>query len=219
MGGSVSFSGGPATSLDRRARVGLGYLAELRSVFMGMTVVENLRVADAAPSAAYEFFAHLERLAHRRTGLLSGGEQQMLALAAVLPRNPALLLADEISLGLAPLVVERLLTAVRAAADNSAGVLLVEQYVSSALRYADYVYVLRRGQVVLGGQRQTLRTDWATSKLPTSRQRPGHRGGQAAGKPLRRCRGSPLKAHDRRAASQEPRPHHTLVKRTASDGF
>jgi branched-chain amino acid transport system ATP-binding protein len=149
--GSVSFGDGQAKSLHRRARAGLGYLAEERSVFMSMSVKENLRVAGVAPSAAYQFFPELEPLANRRTGLLSGGEQQMLALAAVLARKPALLLADELSLGLAPLVVERLLTAVRAAADSGAGVLLVEQHVSSALRYADYVYVLRHGQVVLEG--------------------------------------------------------------------
>jgi branched-chain amino acid transport system ATP-binding protein len=115
-------------------------------------------VAGVSPADAYQFFPELEPLAHRRTGLLSGGEQQMLALGAVLARKPSLLLADELSLGLAPMVVERLLTAVRAAADNGAGVLLVEQHVSSALRYADYVYVLRRGQVVLEGAAADIRT-------------------------------------------------------------
>ena len=83
-----------------------------------------------------------------RGGLLSGGEQRMLALACALGRNPTLLLADELSLGLAPLVVTRLLEAVRqAAAVQGMGVLLVEQQVRKVLRYADRAYVMRRGRI------------------------------------------------------------------------
>jgi branched-chain amino acid transport system ATP-binding protein len=88
----------------------------------------------------------------RRGGLLSGGEQQMLTLARALSREPVLLLADELSLGLAPLVVARLLKAVRAAADDhGVGVLLVEQHVKQALRVADRVLVMRGGRIVLSG--------------------------------------------------------------------
>jgi branched-chain amino acid transport system ATP-binding protein len=83
--------------------------------------------------------------------LCSGGEQQILSLARALARDPKVLLADELSLGLAPLVVRRLLEAVRAAADRGVGVLLVEQHARDALDLADRVYVLRRGRVEVQG--------------------------------------------------------------------
>jgi ABC-type branched-subunit amino acid transport system ATPase component len=159
LGGSAGvMSTANDTALHRRVRRGLAYLAEERSIFMTMSVEENLRVAGVDALAAYEFFPELKRLARRRVGLLSGGEQQMLALGAVLARKPVLLLADELSLGLAPLIVDRLLKAVRAAADESGtGVLLVEQHVTKVLQYADYVYVLRRGRIVMEGTAQEMR--------------------------------------------------------------
>jgi branched-chain amino acid transport system ATP-binding protein len=144
--------------LFRRARSGLAYVGEERSVFMTMTVAENLRVARSDTAIAYSLFPELKPLSGRRTGLLSGGEQQMLALARVLGRQPSLLLADELSLGLAPLVIDRLLTAVREAADKEGlGVLLVEQHVEKALHYADYVYVLRRGEIIIEGTAASIR--------------------------------------------------------------
>jgi branched-chain amino acid transport system ATP-binding protein len=88
----------------------------------------------------------------RTAGLLSGGEQQMLTLARALGRSPQILLADELSLGLAPLVVDRMLKAVRRAADErNVGVLLVEQHVKRALEIADRVHVMQRGRIVLSG--------------------------------------------------------------------
>jgi energy-coupling factor transporter ATP-binding protein EcfA2 len=86
---------------------------------------------------------------HRRVGHLSGGQQQMLALARALGRRPEVLLADELSLGLAPVIVNRLLAEVRAAADRGLGVLLVEQHLQKALEIADRVYVLGQGQIAL----------------------------------------------------------------------
>jgi branched-chain amino acid transport system ATP-binding protein len=144
--------------LFRRARSGLAYVGEDRTVFMSLTVAENLRVARADTDWAYTLFPELSGLARRRTGLLSGGEQQMLALARVLGRQPTLLLADELSLGLAPMVVDRLLAAIRTVADERGlGVLLVEQHAEKALNYADYVYVLRRGEVIIEGTAADIR--------------------------------------------------------------
>jgi branched-chain amino acid transport system ATP-binding protein len=157
--GEVFYDGVSGHSpLFRRARRGLAYVGEDRTVFMSLTVAENLRVARADTGHAYTLFPDLRKLAGRRCGLLSGGEQQMLALARVLSRRPSLLLADELSLGLAPLIVDRLLAAIRTAADEQGlGVLLVEQHAEKALNYADYVYVLRRGQVIIEGTATDIR--------------------------------------------------------------
>lgn len=140
----------------QRARRGLAFVTEERSVFMEMTVAENLLVGRCDVDAATAIFPELKRLMKRRAGLLSGGEQQMLTLARALARAPQILLVDELSLGLAPQVVTRLLAAVREAADSGLAVLLVEQHVQQAMRIADYVYVLDRGRVVLHGQREDV---------------------------------------------------------------
>ena len=157
--GHVLWNGQPDSSpLWRRARKGLAYVGEDRTVFMGLTLAENLRVAGADMDMAYDLFPDLRPLARRRTALLSGGEQQMLALARVLARRPSLLLADELSLGLAPMIVDRLLRALRTAADeHGMGVLVVEQHVEKALSWADYAYVLRRGKIVMQGTAANIR--------------------------------------------------------------
>jgi branched-chain amino acid transport system ATP-binding protein len=153
LSGTVDFLGEPTTApLHRRARGGLGFVTEERSVFADLSAIENLRVGDADIAEALELFPELEPLLKRRGGLLSGGEQQMLTLARALARHPRVLLADELSLGLAPLVVERLLAAVRKAADErGVGVVLVEQHVKQALKVADRVLVMRSGEIVLRG--------------------------------------------------------------------
>jgi len=153
MEGEVRFLGRATRSpMHQRCRNGLGYVSEERSVIMGMSVHENLKLARVSPAVACEYFPALERIMARRAGLCSGGEQQMLSLARALGRQPRLLLADELSLGLAPMIVDHLLKVVRTAADERGiGVVLVEQHVRQALRIADRVYVMERGRIVLTG--------------------------------------------------------------------
>jgi len=158
MNGDVHFLGQRTRApMHARCRNGLGYLTEERSVIMEMSVADNLKLAGVAPPVAFEFFPALERIMGRRAGLCSGGEQQMLSLARALGRHPKVLLADELSLGLAPIVVGNLLNAVRDAADQrGVGVLVVEQHVRQALAIADRVYLMERGRVVLSGTSDEL---------------------------------------------------------------
>jgi ABC-type branched-subunit amino acid transport system ATPase component/branched-subunit amino acid ABC-type transport system permease component len=152
LSGKVTWRGSDGRSpLHKRATEGLRYITEERSVFMSMTVEQNLALGRGEPERCYELFPELSELRNRRAGLLSGGEQQMLTLGRALAGGADFLLADELSLGLAPLVSERLLRAVREAADDGLGVVLVEQHVRQALAVADRVYVFQRGRVVLSG--------------------------------------------------------------------
>jgi branched-chain amino acid transport system ATP-binding protein len=143
--------------LHARVRRGLGFVPEERAVFTSLSAGANLRLRPGATKGAIELFPELAPLLRRRAGLLSGGEQQMLTLGRALAGDPRLLLVDELSLGLAPLVVQRLLLAVRAAADRGVGVLLVEQHAGEALSVSDRVVVLRRGRVALEGTAAELR--------------------------------------------------------------
>jgi branched-chain amino acid transport system ATP-binding protein len=150
--GATFFNGERTVApLFRRARSGLGMVSEDRPVLMTLTVLQNLKVSQCSVTLALELFPDLEQHLGRRVGLLSGGQQRMVALARILSRTPSVLLADELSLGLAPLIVDRLLGEVRAAADRGVGVVLVEQHVRKALTVADRVVVLRRGRIALSG--------------------------------------------------------------------
>jgi ABC-type branched-subunit amino acid transport system ATPase component len=158
LGGEVRFLGAATRDpLHVRARKGLAVVTQERAVLMDLTTAENLRVSRCDIGRAVELFPELEAHLQRRVGLLSGGQQQMLALARCLARSPQVLLVDELSLGLAPKVVDRLLAVVRAAADGGTGVLLVEQHIHKALRVADRVVVMRRGAVELEGTAADLR--------------------------------------------------------------
>ena len=146
--GVVDFLGRPDhSSLQGRARRGLGLMTDDRSVFFGLTVRDNLRLARGSEDPL-KLFPELGRLLDRPAGLISGGEQQMLGLATVLIRQPKVLLIDELSLGLAPVIVKRLLEAVRVAADQGTAVLLVEQSVRLTVGIADRAYILLNGRIV-----------------------------------------------------------------------
>jgi branched-chain amino acid transport system ATP-binding protein len=160
VSGTVVFDGDARRRrLHQRARQGLGFLTEERCVFMQLNGWQNLKLGRGTPDAALGFFPELEEHLDKKVGLMSGGQQQMLALGRVLASEPRVLLADELSLGLAPMVVERLLAAVRAAADSGVAVILVEQHVRQALAVADRVQVLRRGRIVMSGDADDLRGD------------------------------------------------------------
>lgn len=158
-GGQVSMLGSDQRrELHHQARLGLGFVPEGRSIVRSLTVAENLRLGRCDEVVALEVCPPLRALLQRPARLLSGGEQQMLALAVAIARAPDLLVIDELSFGLSPMLAERLLQAVRGAADRGAGVLLVEQDTARALRWSDRAVVLRRGEVVLTGGAEALAT-------------------------------------------------------------
>jgi branched-chain amino acid transport system ATP-binding protein len=166
MKGSVQVLGEDVSRIapNRIARRGVSHVAEGRTVFFGLTVAEHFRLGgrgERMDSAhAYEYFPALRKLQDRRVGLLSGGEQQMLALAVGLARRPKLLLVDELSLGLAPVVVKAMLPVLRRyATETGASVLLVEQHVELALETADTAVALSHGDVVFKGATAELRHD------------------------------------------------------------
>lgn len=165
--GFIEVLGGPPTarSPHKVARRGVGHVTEDRSLFFDLTARQNLRLGvrgrrrqRLAQERVLGLFPELEPLLDRKAGLLSGGQQQMLALARALVAEPRLLLVDEMSLGLAPIIVQRLLPMVRSIADDTgAGVVLVEQHLSMALEVADTACILVHGEVAARGPAADLR--------------------------------------------------------------
>jgi branched-chain amino acid transport system ATP-binding protein len=155
MAGHVNWCGKQTElPLHRLFRAGLAYVPEDRSVTPGLSVKDNLLLGPGGVDGALSYFPELKLLLPRPAGLLSGGEQKMLVLARALACKPKAILADEISLGLAPLIVERLLAALREAAiADGFSVLLVEQQVRRAMAVADRWYLLSGGRIRAKGDR------------------------------------------------------------------
>ena len=153
-GGTVVWEGRPASkSVHATFRSGLAFVPEQRSVISSLSTRDNLRLGKGGVDGALKYFPELADHLDRPAGLLSGGQQQILTLARVLAARPRGLLVDELSLGLAPAVVDRLLSALRAAADTEGlAVLLVEQQMRRALNVADRWYLLGHGRLVTQGR-------------------------------------------------------------------
>jgi branched-chain amino acid transport system ATP-binding protein len=169
--GSVRFNGQDITRLDshRICNLGIGQVAEGRQVFPTLTVLENLEVGAMLPRARPkakqtldEVFAMFPKLGERRAqvaGTLSGGEQQMLAIGRCLMGAPELIMFDEPSLGLAPLVVQEVLHTIRVLNKRGITILLVEQNVAVSLRISQRAYVLENGRMVMSGSGEELLHD------------------------------------------------------------
>ncbi|HEV7865682.1 MAG TPA: ABC transporter ATP-binding protein [Acidimicrobiia bacterium] len=159
-GGSVWFGDERIDRLSThdRARRGLCLIPEGRAIFRQLTVRQNLAMqvggkdVDGAVDRAVTTFPVLGERLGQVAGTLSGGQQQMLAVARALVTDPALVLADELSVGLAPVVVDEIFEAVAALRSAGRSLLIVEQYVDRALAIADYVYIMQKGRVVFVGE-------------------------------------------------------------------
>jgi branched-chain amino acid transport system ATP-binding protein len=166
MSGTITACGGPVKGGRSHvaARRGVAFVPDDRSLFFNLSARQNLRLATTRANAesslrqALDYFPALEPILDRRAGLLSGGEQQMLALGRALAMQPKVLMVDEMSLGLAPIIVQKLMPTIRRiASELGTAVLLVEQHVDLALKAADRAYVLDRGRISLTGSAAELR--------------------------------------------------------------
>ncbi len=174
-GGKVTLGGKDITGADSHmiARAGLAHSPEGRRVFASMTVTDNLllgafpRFTRARPKGdikhdlekALELFPRLKERQHQLAGTLSGGEQQMLAMARAVMLNPEVILLDEPSMGLAPILVEEVFRIIQRLKSEGVTMLLVEQFAAAALNVADYGYVLENGAISVHGPAESLKTD------------------------------------------------------------
>jgi branched-chain amino acid transport system ATP-binding protein len=153
ISGEVAWNGAVSPApLHVWARRGIAFIPEERSVCSGMSGTDNLRVAGVSVADALRVFPELEPVLAKRAGLLSGGQQQMLTLARAIARKPRLIVVDELSQGLAPIIADRLVTSLRAYADGGGAVLVVEQNLRRALTVSDRFYVLTPGGLVMAGK-------------------------------------------------------------------
>ena len=173
--GTVTLGGKDVTGLDshRIARAGLAHSPEGRRVFASMSVTDNLllgafpRFTRARPKGdikgdldkAMELFPRLKERRDQLAGTLSGGEQQMLAMARAVMLNPEVILLDEPSMGLAPILVEEVFRIITRLKAEGVTMLLVEQFAAAALNVADYGYVLENGSISVHGPAESLKTD------------------------------------------------------------
>jgi branched-chain amino acid transport system ATP-binding protein len=174
-GGSVTLAGRDITGMDshRIARAGLAHSPEGRRVFATMSVLDNLllgafpRFTGARPKGqvqqdlerALELFPRLKERRQQLAGTLSGGEQQMLAMARAVMLNPDVVLLDEPSMGLAPILVDEVFRIIARLKSEGVTMLLVEQFAQAALNVADYGYVLENGSIAVHGPAESLRND------------------------------------------------------------
>ncbi len=165
--GSITFHGEAllGRTPDERARRGIGYVPQGRDIFPDLTVQENLRIGliargqthSAVPAAMFQLFPVLQTMLTRKGGLLSGGQQQQLAIARALVTEPTLLLLDEPTEGIQPSIILEIEAVLqRLKQEGRMGILLIEQYLDFAQRLADYVYVMEQGTIVLEGRLQDL---------------------------------------------------------------
>jgi branched-chain amino acid transport system ATP-binding protein len=172
VAGNVLIKGTEMTSRKafERARAGLCLVPEGRGIFPNLTVRENLRIQippwadDLDYSPALDTFPVLKDRLGQTAGSMSGGQQQMLALARCFLAGPSVVLLDEVSMGLAPRIIEQIFEALALLAERGIALLLVEQYVSRALQMADKVYLLNRGSVAFSGPPSELNEDELTSR-------------------------------------------------------
>jgi branched-chain amino acid transport system ATP-binding protein len=169
--GRILFNGKAIHGLESHAicNLGIGQVAEGRQVFPSLTVLENLQIGAMLPRARagaqrtlQDVFSMVPRLAERRgqlAGTMSGGEQQMLAIARCLMGAPQLIMFDEPSLGLAPVVVQEVLHSIRVLNGRGLTILLVEQNVAVSLKLSDHAYVLENGRIVMSGSGKALLHD------------------------------------------------------------
>jgi len=170
--GEIDFAGQPlkGKSTEERAQLGIAHVPEGRGTFSRMTIEENLQLgamsrSDRAGIAAdiervYGYFPKLRERAHQQAGTMSGGEQQMLAIGRALMMRPKLMLLDEPSFGLAPLMVDEVYTILRRLKeDEGVSMLLVEQNAAAALALADQAYLIETGEIVMSGLAQEIGRD------------------------------------------------------------